>query len=59
MVRKKFVELLKVKSIITILVFRVFCYLSVIGKVDAHQFMLMLSNVATYYFAKKDKKEGA
>jgi thioredoxin-related protein len=59
MLKNKLIELLKVKSIITILVFGVFCYLSIIGKVDAQQFMLVLSMVATYYFSKKDNKEGA
>ena len=58
MLKNKLIELLKVKSIITILVFGVFCYLSIIGKVDAQQFMLVLSMVATYYFSKKDNKEG-
>lgn len=58
MLKDKLIELLKVKSIITILVFGVFCYLSIIGKVDAQQFMLVLSMVATYYFSKKDNKEG-
>jgi thioredoxin-related protein len=59
MLKDKLIQLLKVKSIITILTFGVFCYLSIIGKVDAQQFMLVLSMVATYYFAKKDNKEGA
>ena len=59
MLKNKLIELVKVKSIITILVFGVFCYLSIIGKVDAQQFMLVLSMVATYYFSKKDNKEGA
>lgn len=59
MLRDKLIDLLKVKSLITLLVFGVFCYLSIIGKVDAQQFMLVLSMVATYYFAKKDNKEGA
>lgn len=58
MLKNKLIELLKVKSIITILVFGVFCYLSIIGKVDAQQFMLVLSMVATYYFSKKESKEG-
>jgi len=58
MLKEKVIELLKVKSIITILVFIVFCYLAVAGKIDAQQFMLVLSMVATYYFSKKETKEG-
>lgn len=53
MLRDKLIDLLKVKSIITILVFGVFSYLSILGKIDPEQFMLVLSMVATYYFAKK------
>ena len=49
-------DLLKIKSIITILSFGVFAYLSIIGKIEAKDFMLILGMVATYYF-NKDLKE--
>jgi len=55
--KEKLIELLKVKSIITILVFSVFSYLAVIGKIDAKEFMLILGMVATYYFTKQDNKK--
>lgn len=50
-------ELIKVKSIITLLTTIVFCYLAVIGKIDSEQFMLILAMVFTYYFNKDSKKE--
>ena len=50
--KDKIIELLKVKSIITILVFGVFAYLSLTGVVEAKEFMIILGMVATYYFAK-------
>ena len=49
-------EILKIKSIITLLSFGVFAYLSIIGKIESNEFMLILGMVATYYF-NKDHKE--
>ena len=50
-------DLLKIKSIITLLVFGVFAYLSIIGKIEPKDVMFILGMVATYYFNKdlKDK----
>lgn len=49
-------ELIKIKSIITLMVTIVFSYLSIIGKIDSNEFMLILAMVFTYYF-NKDNKE--
>lgn len=49
-------EIIKVKSIITLLTTLVFCYLAITGKVDSEQFMMILAMVFTYYF-NKDSKE--
>ena len=57
MLKDKLIELLKVKSIVTILVFSVFAYLSIIGKIDTADYMFILGMVATYYFTKAEKKE--
>lgn len=53
------VNLLKVKSIITLLSFTAFFYLSITGKVDVDNFMLVMSMIATYFFNKDnyEKKE--
>jgi hypothetical protein len=49
-------ELLKIKSITTLIITAVFSYLSVIGKIDSNEFMLIMVMVYTYYF-NKDNKE--
>ena len=49
------IALLKVKSIITILTFIIFAYLSIKGKIDTDNFMLILGMISTYFF-NKDKK---
>lgn len=51
------IKLLKVKSIITLISFVAFVYLSVIGKISSDNFMLILGMIATYFF-NKDKKDG-
>lgn len=48
------IDLLKVKSIITILSFLTFLFLSIKGKVDIDNFMLILGMISTYFF-NKDK----
>ena len=53
---KALIELLKVKSIITILSFLVFLYLAIIGKINSDNFMLILSMIATYFFNKDIKQ---
>lgn len=50
------IELFKVKSIITILTFSVFCYLSIKNKISSNNFMLILSMIATYFFNKEKTK---
>jgi len=48
-------ELLKIKSIITLMVTIVFSYLSIVGKINSNEFMLILAMVFTYYFNKDNK----
>lgn len=50
------INLLKVKSIITLLSFGAFFYLSLVGKIDIDNFMLILGMISTYFFNKKDDK---
>jgi hypothetical protein len=49
-------KLIDVKSIITILIILVFCYLSIIGKVNSETFMLIVTNIVTWYFSSQGKK---
>ena len=53
---KALIDLLKVKSIITLLSFVAFFYLSIIGKIGTDNFMLILGMIATYFF-NRDKSE--
>ena len=52
MLLKSLVSLLKVKSIITLLTFAAFFYLSVSGRIDSDNFMLVVGMIATYFFNK-------
>ena len=45
------------KSIITIMTFTTFIYLSITGKVDTDNFMLILGMIATYFFNKDKSNE--
>lgn len=60
--QKALVNLLKVKSIVTIILTGVFAYLSIIGTVDGQQFLTVFSMVMAFYFGtqheKKVKEEG-
>ena len=50
---KQLIELLKVKSIITLITIAVFAYLSIVGRIDPKDFMVVLMAIITYYFTKK------
>lgn len=56
------VNLLKVKSVVTIILTAVFAYLSIIGTIDGQQFLTVFSMVMAFYFGtqheKKVKEEG-
>lgn len=61
--KKALVNLLKVKSVVTIILTAVFAFLSVSGKVDGQQFLTVFSMVMAFYFGtqheKKAKEEGS
>ena len=60
--QKALVNLLKVKSVVTILLTGTFVYLSIVGSIDCQQFMPVFSMVMAFYFGtqyeKKAKEEG-
>lgn len=58
-ITKALVELLKVKSIITLLSFIAFFYLSVVGKIGTDNFMLILGMIATYFFNRNKSEKGS
>lgn len=49
------INLLKVKTIITLAITGVFVYLSVVGKLPIETTTMVIGMVFTYYFNKKDK----
>lgn len=53
------INLIKVKSIVTLLTFVAFFYLSVTEKIGRDNFMLIVGMIATYFFNKdnSEKKE--
>ena len=56
---KALIDLLKVKSIITLLSFVAFFYLSVVGKIGTDNFMLILGMIATYFFNRNKSEKGS
>ena len=50
------INLIKVKSIITLLAFGAFFVLSVNEQIDIDNFMLILAMISTYFFSRKDIK---
>lgn len=48
------VELLKVKTIITLAMIFTACYLALTDKLDVAVFVGLVTSVITYYFTKKD-----
>lgn len=55
-ITERIIELLKVKSIITIITFFVFAYLSIIDKIDVDNFMFIMGMITTYFFNKDTSK---
>ena len=55
--KEKLINLIDVKSILTILLTLVFCYLSVIGKILPDQFITIFMMVVSFYFGVKSGKK--
>lgn len=58
-IMSQLVNLLKVKSMVTLLTFVAFFYLSITEKIGRDNFMLIVGMIATYFFNKdsSEKKE--
>jgi hypothetical protein len=52
-------QLLAVKSIVTILLTAVFCYLSVIGIISGDQFLTVFTVVISFYFGTQHEKQSS
>jgi hypothetical protein len=57
--KKEAVNLLKVKSIVTLVLTAVFAYKSIIGDIDGQQFMTVFSVVIAFYFGTQYEKKAA
>ena len=55
--KKALVNLLKVKSVVTIILTVVFAYLSIIGTIDGQQFLTVFSMVMAFYFGTQHEKK--
>lgn len=55
--KEKFVKLINIKSIVTLLLTLVFCFLSIIQVIPAEIFMTVFTVVIAFYFGTQAKKE--
>jgi len=49
------INLLKVKTLITLPIVGVLCYLSIIGKIETEQFISITTVIIMFYFTKKEE----
>ncbi len=54
--KESLIKLLKVKSIVTLLVTAVFCFLAVTGRVTGEQFMTIFATVIAFYYGTQAEK---
>lgn len=54
--KDKLMELLKVKSIVTIALTAVFCALSLRGTIDGEKFLTIFTTVIAFYFGTQHQK---
>ena len=55
--KERIIKLLTVKSIVTIFLTFVFCYLSIIGTITSKEFMTVFITVIGFYFGTQAVKE--
>lgn len=48
--KERFAKLLTVKSIVTLVLTAVFAYLSVVGAIDANQYITIFTVIISFYF---------
>lgn len=56
--RKNLAELIKVKTIVTLIVISVFAVLSLKGKITADNVMIIVSTVIAFYFGTQHERKG-
>ena len=55
---KNFSNLIKVKTIVTLVVVAVFAYMALTGAIEADNVMLIVSMVISFYFGTQHEKKG-
>ena len=59
--KENLTKLITIKSIVTLLMTIVFCFLSITGRLSSEQFLMIFTTVIAFYFGtqyeKKNKKE--
>ena len=55
---KNFADLIKVKTIVTLVVIAVFAYLALTGAITADNVMIVVSTVIAFYFGTQHEKKG-
>ena len=57
MMKEKLAKLINIKSIVTLLLTAVFCFLSIVGKVSVEHFMTIFTVVVAFYFGTQAGKK--
>lgn len=55
--KERFAKLINIKSIVTLLLTGVFCYLSIVRVIPAEIFMTVFTVVIAFYFGTQAKKD--
>ena len=57
MFKENLANLIKVKTIITLFITAVFCYMSIFGVIAPELFMTVFSMIITFYFSSQQEKK--
>lgn len=55
---KNFAELIKVKTIVTLVVVAIYAFLAITGKITADNVMIITSMVVSFYFGTQHERKG-
>lgn len=55
--KEKLTKLINIKSIVTLLVTGIFCYLSVTGRISSELFMSIFTVIIAFYFGTQTEKK--
>lgn len=50
------INLLKVKSLVTVVLTGVFAYLAIVGRIDGEQFLTIFTTIIAFYFGTQTQK---